>query len=554
MIRFVLRLSLACVALQSTAHSAAPSQAGVETVVEGGKVVAAHHDWKMEDGLISGEGMSNELVARKGVGPGDFLVRCRLRVLRQKRSAASFFLDDHHFGFEGAKGTLFASGELFGGLRLLAESDTVFRPESWIDFEVRRDQGELRFMINGRAVLTAADAGREFTRIGLRPWRAKLQVEQFSLTGDLKALPPGVEGFSLPVIDLNEDTARQVVVDREPGQYLGHPTTCLLEDGATLLCVYPKGHGRGEIVYQRSLDGGLTWSGRLPTPASWKTSKEVPTLHRVVDAGGRRRLILWSGLHPARLAVSEDDGRNWSELKPVGEWGGIVVMGCLEAIKTRPGHYMAMFHDDGRFFSAKAKSERPVRFKLFKTLSRDGGLTWTFPEVVTESTEVHLCEPGIIRSPDGRQLAVLLRENRRVKNSHVIFSNDEGRTWTEPRELPAELNGDRHTGRYLPDGRLFISFRDVPPKGSRSPTSGDWVGWVGLYGDIISGNPGQYRLRLKENHKGSDCAYPGVEVLPDGTVVTTTYGHWTEGEAPYILNVRFRAEELDRIASEIAVK
>ena len=86
------------------------------------------------------------------------------------------------------------------------------------------------------------------------------------------------------ILDLNGDSQRQIVVDREQGQYLGHPTTVLLEDGKTMLCVYPKGHGRGAIVYKRSTDGGLTWSKRLPTPESWATSKEVPTLHRVVDA------------------------------------------------------------------------------------------------------------------------------------------------------------------------------------------------------------------------------------------------------------------------------
>ena len=46
----------------------------------------------------------------------------------------------------------------------------------------------------------------------------------------------------------------------EAGQYLGHPTTVLLEDGKTILCVYPKGHGRGAIVYKRSIDGGLTFA------------------------------------------------------------------------------------------------------------------------------------------------------------------------------------------------------------------------------------------------------------------------------------------------------
>jgi len=355
--------------------------------------------------------------------------------------------------------------------------------------------------------------------------------------------PP--RGYTIPLIDLAGETQRQVIVDREAGQYLGHPTTCLLEDGKTMLCVYPKGHGRGAIVYKRSTDGGLTWSRRLPTPESWATSKEVPTLHRVVGPDGKRRIIMWSGLYPARLAVTEDDGKTWSELKPVGHWGGIVVMGFVEALKTGEGHYLAMFHDDGRFFAARSNVQKPALMTLYKTFSKDGGLTWSQPEAVFARSDVHLCEPGCIRSPDGRELAVLLRENSRRRNSHVIFSRDEGRTWTAPRELPGALTGDRHTGRYAPDGRLFISFRDTTLE---SPTKGDWVAWVGTYDDIVKGREGQYRVRLMHNTKGADCAYPGVEVLPDGTFVTTTYGHWTEGEQPYVVSVRVKLDELTRVA------
>lgn len=347
-------------------------------------------------------------------------------------------------------------------------------------------------------------------------------------------------GYTIPLVDLAGDVQRQVVVDRESGQYLGHPTTLLLEDGKTILCVYPKGHGRGAIVYKRSLDGGLTWSERLPTPDSWATSQEVPTLHRVVDADGRRRVIMFSGLYPCRMAVSEDDGQSWSELAPVGKWGGIVTMGCVIELKNEAGHYLALFHDDGRFFAADGKKSPTMT--LYKSLSTDGGLTWQQPEAIFASDKVHLCEPGAIRSPDGRQLAVLLRENRRQRNSHVIFSDDEGKTWSEPRELPGALTGDRHTGTYSPDGRLFITFRDTTLE---SPTKGDWVAWVGTYDDIVAGREGQYRVRLMKNHRGQDCAYPGVELLGDGTFVTTTYGHWTAGEQPYIVSVRLKLSELD---------
>ena len=346
----------------------------------------------------------------------------------------------------------------------------------------------------------------------------------------------------VPLVDISGEKGRQVIVDREKGQYLGHVTTVLLEDERTILAVYPKGHGKGGIVLKRSADGGRTWSERLPVPENWATSKEVPTIHRVVDANGVKRLILFSGLYPCRIAVSEDDGKNWTPLKPVGDWGGIVTMGSVEALRIGPGHYMALFHDDGRYFKEKGKQTNPVTFTLFKTVSTDGGMTWSFPEEIYQSQQVHLCEPGSIRSPDGKQLAVLLRENARKKNSHVIFSDDEGKTWTPPREVPLALTGDRHTAKYGPDGRLFITFRDMA-KGSE--TSGDWVGWVGTYEDILKGRPGQYRVRIMDNKNKWDTAYPGLELLPDGTFVTTTYGHWETGEQPYIVSVRFKLTELD---------
>jgi hypothetical protein len=385
--------------------------------------------------------------------------------------------------------------------------------------------------------------------------------------------------LKIPLIDLNDETFRQVVVDREEGQYLGHPTTVLLEDGKTILTVYPKGHGRGEIVYKRSTDGGLTWSDRITVPESWKTSKEVPAMYRVEDKNGKKRLIVFSGLYPTRLAVSEDDGNTWSELKSAGDWGGVVVMASVVPLSTGKGIYMAMFHDDLRYFTAdgqkKYDEDKKINdqrlFTLYKTFSYDGGLTWSYPEAILTRRDMNLCEPGIVRSPDGKQLAVLLRENARRFNSQIIFSNDEGKTFTDPKPLPNGLNGDRHVLRYAPDGRLLVVFRDISPLSFRkdlakiseerkesnvsiitketglgSPSEGDWVGWVGTYNDLLTRKDGQYRIRFKDNMNSWDCCYPGVELLPNGTFVTTTYGHWEKGKQPYILSVRFNLKELDK--------
>jgi hypothetical protein len=381
---------------------------------------------------------------------------------------------------------------------------------------------------------------QEKPMVGNYPLRAVsgIVLSVVSLSSVFAADQP--RGYSIPLIDLASESHRQVIVDRETGQYLGHPTTVLLEDNTTMLIVYPKGHGRGAIMMKRSTDGGKTWSERLPVPKNWATSQEVPTLYPVVDKKGTKRLIMFSGLYPIRMAVSEDNGTTWSPLETIGNFGGIVAMGDL--IRLKNGDHLAFFHDDGRFIRKGSKQANPKKFFVYQTRSRDGGLTWSQPEIIASHSTAHLCEPGVIRSPDGKQIAMLLRENSRRHNSFVIFSNDEGTTWSKPRELPGSLTGDRHQCLYAPDGRLVISFRD---RTHVSPTKGDWVMWVGKYEDILNGSEGQYRVRLMDNQKGADCAYPALELLPDGTFVATTYGHWTKGELPYIVSVRFKVQELD---------
>jgi len=65
---------------------------------------------------------------------------------------------------------------------------------------------------------------------------------------------------------------------------------------------------------------------------------------------------------------------------------------------------------------------------------------------------------------------------------------------------------------------------------------------------LVDREPGQYRVRLMDNHHAFDCAYPGVEVLPDGTIVTVTYGHRTEGQPPWLVCLRLDLADLDRRA------
>lgn len=231
-----------------------------------------------------------------------------------------------------------------------------------------------------------------------------------------------------------------MVVDREPGQYLGHPTTVLLEAGKTMLVVSPKGHGKGPIVMKRGGDGGLTRSDRLPTHENRSISQETPTIPRVVEAAGQKRLIPFSGLIHIRMAVREDDGATWSPLDKIGDSGGVVARASVD--RLRDGTDMGLFHGDG--LNARIRKEQGLSGK---------------PDL--------RARPGpIARRETDRRPAP--RESRK-RNAHVIISDDEGAAWTPPRELPLDLTDDRHVGEFAPDGRLFLSFRDTarnsPPRG-----------------------------------------------------------------------------------------
>jgi hypothetical protein len=215
----------------------------------------------------------------------------------------------------------------------------------------------------------------------------------------------------------------------------------------------------------------------LPVPKSWATSLEVPTLYRTVDAAGKKRLIMFSGLYPVHMAVSEDDGRNWGELKPIGNFGGVVAMASCVPLKTGAGQYMALFHDEGRFIAGGDREEyriksprsdqtslaaKPWRFFVYQTRSADARLTWTVPIPIAMLPDADLCEPGAVRSPIGKEIAVLLREHKRKTNSFIIFTRDEGLTWTEPRIVSVRLKQEKLDPKHRSSTRYGAGASSLP--------------------------------------------------------------------------------------------
>lgn len=339
---------------------------------------------------------------------------------------------------------------------------------------------------------------------------------------------------NLPWIDLSGEKERQTILSAGTETlYNGHPTTVMLADHRTLFCTWTYGHGGRTGFLARSNDTGKTWEF-LSIPADWANTGNCPSIYRLTDPKGIERLMLFTAYPEMSQTYSEDLGKTWS---PVRSLRKPCVMAFTSVIRLKNGSYLGMYH------RGKNDEDRPP-LTLWQARSDDGGLTWGPSEKVGEIEGRYPCEPCVFRSPDGNRLVCVARDNSRKGTSLLMFSDDEGNSWSPLRDTPWGLTGDRHIIKYLPDGRLIAVFRDMAPA---SPTKGHFVAWIGHYADLINGTSGQYRVKLLHSFAGWDCGYPGLEILPDGTVIAITYIQIHPGKEKHsIVEIRFKPEETDQ--------
>ena len=417
-----------------------------------------------------------------------------------------------------------------------------------------------------------------------------------------KSMPFTGDDYSIPTLDLSQmpenvkGTEFEYLYDQSTvdssKDYIAHPDSVLLKNG-NILTMYPAGHGKGAVLTKISTDGGITWAKSLEnTPKSWEQSKETPTVYRLTFTDGKTadKLIMISA-NPKwwdeksttggfNCSVSNDEGETWSEFQRFYDLESenpvipVVAMASLTQLKENGkfvDKWMGFFHDS-EFHN----------YKTILTFDENGKMNWSFPEkYFKEYREIektsNMCEVEVIRSENGTgdELCLISRSNSKKMNSLISFSTDEGKAWSEPKEAPAALNGERHKADYTEDGRLFITFRSIErgekaKANAKSSTkngwiSEGWVAWVGTYDDLKNGNEGQYRIKLAhiytdkqkkpEYYAEADTGYCGNVVLSDGTIVTSTYGKFspyektTDNKKPktYICSKRINLKDTDAL-------
>lgn len=365
-------------------------------------------------------------------------------------------------------------------------------------------------------------------------------------------IPSGKRDIDIPTIDISHEKNRHVMIAQGTEEIRqGHPSTLLLPDGKIMFVAWSYGHGGPVGPLKKSVDGGQTWSGLVEVPDNWLKYSNCPSLYRLKDPKGRERLFVFANNGPRGQcmyrAVSEDGGNTWTSMAAVKLADGTGILSENSMPPTVMPFTAITQVDDGNALLGVSNLRRVGEYGktnvVAQSRSTDGGLTWDYWRIILDLGSPYMpCEPEVIRSPDGRQLLMLIRENVRSMNSWIMISNNEGRTWSEPFQATASVTMDRHQAVYAPDGRLVIVGRDVAEK---SPSKGHFVGWVGSYEDLVDGKEGEYRVKLLHTYKTTE--YPGLELLPDGTFVATNSVAYRPGENHSVVSTRFSLNELDNL-------
>ncbi|MGC9318625.1 MAG: sialidase family protein [Armatimonadota bacterium] len=344
--------------------------------------------WRRGEGCLQQAGVGHILWSAKVFGEGDARVRARLRIHDLAGSAASVVLGgSSHFGFEGGAGEMFVEGPLFGGETQLLGQTPVEEGETF-EFEARLEGRTISVLIDGREVHRCDVPASELGMVGLRPHRARMEVEELVVeTG-----APVTQWEPLPHTD--------VFVGGTGGYHTYRIPALVVSSEGTLLAFCEgrthnaRDHGDIDMMLRRSTDNGETWE-----PMQLVYDEEVAD-----GAEGDREAPSWA---------AED----------------ITIGNPCPVVDRTTGRIWLPFCRDND--------------DVFVTFSDDDGLTWAEPRMITASVKPshwgwYATGPGVgiqlQRGPNAGRLVIPCDHRERVDDnwqmlSHVFYSDDHGETW-----------------------------------------------------------------------------------------------------------------------------
>ena len=338
---------------------------------------------------------------------------------------------------------------------------------------------------------------------------------------------------------------QKYIVSRDDSLYEAFPDLVKTDSGR-LICVYTEcaHHGNRElsrIAFRTSDNHGRSWSPvhALTERRSGSQYHNCARINRLHDG----RIVIscdyisgekLTDTREIKLWFSSDDGESWSE--PMIIPGAHAIMPD-KLIELKSGRWLIAAH---------SPSETTGKLTEYLWYSDDKGKTWSERVTVASDPRYNLCEASLLEvEPDA--VVAYLRENSWMGyDCFKTISRDGGLTWNGVYNVP--LPGcHRPTAGLLKDGRILITYRFMQG-GS---------GWLGSWTQNTFGAlmPRESALVEKRNEQSarifpidfdrssvSDTGYTGWAQFDDGEIYVVNY---MVDDAPkaFIKGSSFRAED-----------
>lgn len=248
------------------------------------------------------------------------------------------------------------------------------------------------------------------------------------------------------------------VISRDDAVYHAWPDVILTPSGKLVCvfseCVHHRDRSYTRIMLTDSDDRGRSWSPKRPLTEGTADKPYFYNCARISRLRDGRLVVGVDKINHTTegtlkenmtnlLFFSEDEGKTWSEPKPIPLLG-IVPDKVLEL-------------DSGRWLVSAHHGGEDGFLTQYAYYSDDQGGHWTGPVTVAEEDGFKLCEASIL--PLDGKLVAFLRENSSLGlDCRKTISEDEGETWGPVTHFPIPGCHRPVAGR-LRDGRVLITFR-----------------------------------------------------------------------------------------------
>jgi len=389
------------------------------------------------DGLAA-QGTGRFLYAAKTVAAGDFHIKANLLLERLDGTAASFVIGESHFGFDGRGGTLFVEGPIFEGAAKLSEKAGAWiKPGQPFAFEAWREGEVTRFLIDGREAYRLNGWAGSAGRVGFRPWRNRLALRSFALSGAL-VVPPPPKPFGHPLFVSGQDGYHTYRI----------PALAVTPKGTVLAFCEGRKNGGGDsgdidTVLKRSTDNGKTWGAQQVVWDDAANTCGNPCAVADRDTGAVWMLSTWNhgDDHEGQIiagkskdtrrvfvSCSTDDGVTWSKPREITSE---VKLTNWTWYATGPGSGIQVEHGPhkGRLVIPCDHIEAETKHYYSHVIySDDHGATWRLGGR-TPQHQVNECE--VVELTGGRLMLNMRNYDRTKRNRQTAVSDDGGLTWSE---------------------------------------------------------------------------------------------------------------------------